>query len=948
MSVEFSPSGRQLVTRDLDGIVRVWDLAGGAAPPSALVPGGRSTSTELSPPTRRLAHDLHLVRLWDTETGRLVGTLRHRDLVRRAFSPDGRRFVTGSKDGSARTWDALTARPVSDWVRHQGWVARAAFSPNSRLVVTAGQDKVASLWDAETGRQVAELRHDQAVRWAAFSPDGRHVVTGTGDFARFGELIAPLSDPKRTGEARVWDVATGQPVTPPIRHAGAVRRAVFSPDGRRFLTVTAGGPASRDTVQVWDAATGRPVSGPLVHPQGVIDAVFSPDGRSLATGGADGAVRLWDVAAGRAVRTLSGHSGPVWQVTFSPDGRRLLTASEDATARLWDAASGQPIAVLPHPDAVGWAYFADDGYSVTTSCENGTVRTWRLGPDARPAEDWGALARLLSGGRADPEGGTPMSVAALEQTWQELRAKYPHDFAASRDEMIAWPRAAAEEARGKKAWSAAAFHLGHLLAVDPARWPDRLARARLLARLEKWDEAQAEFNRAVERHADVADVWLARGSFLLSRGKWDEAAADFRKALDLQPPNLPAALSEFWVAGPYGEDLAKAYPPESQTDPAQPLLPVPDAREALPRWHAESTDPTGYLDLAACFDQAEHISAYALAYVYSPKEQAVALLTGSDDSMRLWLNGAFLFEYPQGRPPLPDDDYIPARLRAGWNVVLAKVVNYSGRHGLYLRLSAEPADLARAFAAGGKLEQALPALAALLEAERGKPGEAAILIERGSLRARLGRWKEAADDLAVGLRLDPNDHWNWYVSGAVSLQLGDRDGYRRACQEMLRRFGHTRDPMIAERTAKLCFVWPEAAGDLARPLRLAEEAASGTERHNLAPFFQAVKGFADYRAGRYEQSLDPLQKSAERLPDPIFKAQSLLYRAMALHYLRRAGEARQTLDQAKKMLDGRPTAGDLGGLWFDRVFSQVLQHEAQGLIDSPVPEAKTQDSDRRP
>jgi WD40 repeat protein/tetratricopeptide (TPR) repeat protein len=958
VSVEFGPDGRQLVTRDAGGIVRVWDLAGSAVPPSAVAPSELSTPTELSPRSRRLAQDLDLVRLLDTQTGRLVGGLRHGgSIVTMAFSPDGRRLVAGCTDGAARVWDALTGRPLGDWVRHRGWVSHADFSPDGRLVVTAGQDRVASIWNPETARQVAELRHDQAVRWAEFSPDGRHVVTGTGDFASPGEFYAPLSDPRRTGEARVWDVATGRPVTPPVRHAGAVQRAVFSPDGRRFLTVAAGGPDSRNVVQVWETATGRPVSGPLVHPQGVFVVVFSPEtssgrtGRLLATGCIDGGVRLWDVAAGQAVRTLSGHSGAVSQVAFSEDGRRLVTASEDGTARLWDVVGGQLIAVLPHASAVGRASFADDGYSITTSCQNGTVRTWWLGPpDTRPAEDWAALARLLSGGRADPEGGTPMTVSVLEQTWQDLRTNYPHDFTPSRDEQIGWHQAATEEARGKKAWSAAAFHLGQLLAVDPGRWPDRLARARLLARLEKWDEAQAEFTRAVKRHAGVADVWLARGSFLLSRGKRDEAAADFRNALDLQGPGRPAALSEFWVAGLYGEDLQKAYPPESQTDPSQPLPPVADTREALPRWRAETADPAGYLDLGACFDHAEHISAYALACIYSPKEQDVALMTGSDDSLRLWLNGGEpLVEHPRARPPFPDDDHIPARLRAGWNVVLAKVVNYSGRHGLYLRLSAEPADLARAFAARGKLEQALPALAALLEGERGKPGEAAVLIERGSLRARLGRWKEAADDLAAGLRLDPNDHRNWYVSGAVSLQLGDRDGYRRACQEMLRRFGNTRDPMIAERTAKLCFVWPEAAGDLARPLRLAEEAASGTERHNLAPFFQAVKGFADYRAGRYEQSLDPLQKSAERLPDPIFKAQSLLYRAMALHSLRRAGEARQTLDQARKMLDGRPTTGgDLGELWFDGVFSQVLQREAQGLIDGPVPEAKTQDSDRRP
>src|SRR5581483_666451 len=136
-------------------------------------------------------------------------------------------------------------------------------------------------------------------RWAAFSPDGRRVVTGTGDFADNGELLFPLSDPKRAGEARVWDAATGRPLIPPLPHAGAVQRAVFSPDGRRILTVTAGGPASRDTVQVWDSADGTPVGEPLVHAQGVLDAVFRPDGRRVATGGLDGGVRLWDVTDGK-------------------------------------------------------------------------------------------------------------------------------------------------------------------------------------------------------------------------------------------------------------------------------------------------------------------------------------------------------------------------------------------------------------------------------------------------------------------------------------------------------------------------------------------------------------------------------------------------------------------------------------------------------------------------
>ena len=49
--------------------------------------------------------------------------------------------------------------------------------------------------------------------------------------------------------ARVWDVASGQPLTPPMPHELGVTAAAFSPDGRRVLT------ASWDnTARVWDVA----------------------------------------------------------------------------------------------------------------------------------------------------------------------------------------------------------------------------------------------------------------------------------------------------------------------------------------------------------------------------------------------------------------------------------------------------------------------------------------------------------------------------------------------------------------------------------------------------------------------------------------------------------------------------------------------------------------------
>lgn len=50
--------------------------------------------------------------------------------------------------------------------------------------------------------------------------------------------------------ARVWDAATGQPLTPPLPHTGSINSAAFSPDGRRLVTACEDGKA-----RIWELPT---------------------------------------------------------------------------------------------------------------------------------------------------------------------------------------------------------------------------------------------------------------------------------------------------------------------------------------------------------------------------------------------------------------------------------------------------------------------------------------------------------------------------------------------------------------------------------------------------------------------------------------------------------------------------------------------------------------------
>ena len=75
-----------------------------------------------------------------------------------AFSGDGKRVVTASRDNTARIWDAESGKEIAVLKGHTGFVWSAAFSGDGKRVVTASFDSTARIWDAESGKEIAVLK----------------------------------------------------------------------------------------------------------------------------------------------------------------------------------------------------------------------------------------------------------------------------------------------------------------------------------------------------------------------------------------------------------------------------------------------------------------------------------------------------------------------------------------------------------------------------------------------------------------------------------------------------------------------------------------------------------------------------------------------------------------------------------------------------------------------
>ncbi len=111
------------------------------------------------------------------------------------------------------------------------------------------------------------------------------------------------------------------------------------------------------------------------------------------------------------------------------------------------------------------------------------------------------------------------------------------------------------------------------------------------------------------------------------------------------------------------------------------------AAKVADRWKTLSPDQNGYMNLASHFADTDNKVAYALA-TFDSKKSGIALWRfGSDDGIKVWVNGEQVYSLAARRGATKDGDECLTRLAAGQNTVLLKVDNGTGDWGFYFRLA---------------------------------------------------------------------------------------------------------------------------------------------------------------------------------------------------------------------------------------------------------------------
>jgi WD40 repeat protein len=308
-----------------------------------------------------------------------------------AASPDGRRLLSCSNDGTMILWDRDTGSVLRRLQGQGGNIYSVCFSPDGRRALSGGADTIVRLWDLESGVTIREFRgHPELVSSVAFSPDGRLAYSTSGGYPGEG-----LQD-GRDCAIRVWDVETGREVRKLQGHRGLPGNLAVSPDGRRVLS---GGHDM--TVILWDAVTGAEIRRFRGHTGDVGCVAFLPDGLRAVSISIDRTIRLWDVENGQEIHCMREQSvadgvdgWPTW-LAVSPDGRRLLSSSTSRRVLLlWDLEACK----LLH--RLDWGNlgpirgcFTPDGHHAAWSFTDGIVRVYRLLPPDEPTTSVSAVTQ---------------------------------------------------------------------------------------------------------------------------------------------------------------------------------------------------------------------------------------------------------------------------------------------------------------------------------------------------------------------------------------------------------------------------------------------------------------------------------------------------------------------------------------------------------------------------
>jgi serine/threonine-protein kinase len=220
------------------------------------------------------------------------------------------------------------------------------------------------------------------------------------------------------------------------------------------------------------------------------------------------------------------------------------------------------------------------------------------------------------------------------------------------------------------------------------------------------------------------------------------------------------------------------------------------------------------------------------------------------------------------------------------------------------------------------------------------PQASIIFNTLGEIFGRRGDWLGSIRNFSRSVTADPTNHIAYHMLAPLLVQVGDLEGYRKHCERALKQFGQTSHPAIAERIAKDCLMLTPPVASLPTVANMADTAIAAGPTNSAWPYFQFVKGLAEYRLGHFASGAEWLKKVVPVEGVPARTAQADAVLAMAEFQLGETNSAWAALSEGIKISETKLKHTDRID-WNDQLIAKFLLREAHTLIlGTPPPPDK--------
>lgn len=277
-----------------------------------------------------------------------------------AWTPEGRRLITGASSGEFTLWNGLTFNFETILQAHDSPVRSMVWSHNGNWMTTGDHTGFIKYWQSNMNNVKMFQAHNEAVRGISFSQSDDKFATCSDD-----------------GTIRIWDFFTNREEKILRGHGADVKCIDWHPHKGLLIS---GSKDNQQPIKLWDPKTGQSLATLHAHKSTVMDVKWNANGnwvvsasrdhllklfdiRNLShevqtfrghkkeastiawhpyhenlfcSGGSDGAILFWNVGVDKFVGSVDqAHDSIVWSLAWHPLGEVLCSGSNDYTCKFW-------------------------------------------------------------------------------------------------------------------------------------------------------------------------------------------------------------------------------------------------------------------------------------------------------------------------------------------------------------------------------------------------------------------------------------------------------------------------------------------------------------------------------------------------------------------------------------------------------------------------------------